>query len=277
MKSFRRISALFLALLCILALPFTVFAEEWDDGSSDDGGASKVYSYVFDDETDDTAALHLHESYAENGNVDLYDAFRETALYDASLYISIGNVKFFLTAKTVQDTVKRGEPVMLYVKEIETDAEAEETASDSSGENASGEESEEKADVIYEMSLGGIPFEYGKLKVQIKHKTDNADAIRVVATDENGGETDLQSAYADNLVTFFPESNTFTVRITEEPVPEGRSTLLILLSGILALLILLSVVLIILLKTGWLKRRYCGDPSSSPDPKKARADEGELQ
>lgn len=253
----RRVFALFLVLMLFFCASFPISAlDDSDFDLSDDGGGSseKVYSYNYDEEKGE-ASIHLHNSYAEKGNVDLRDAFVETAGYYCSLYINLGNVKLFLSAKTVADTAEKGEPVMLYVKKLvaEEEADGESEASDTETETEA-DKNALPSDVLYEISLGGIEFEYHSLKIQLKHRTDHAERLRILASDESGVESELKWAYSDALVSFFPESGDFTLRITEEARPDSTSKLLLLLAGALGVLIVLSAVTAILLKKGTVRK-----------------------
>jgi len=251
MSRASRICTLLLVFLLVLLSPLCIYAGEDDDHSGDDGEdimPSKLYSYSFE-EGDTQASLHLHRVYAERGNVDLLDAFVETAEHGVSLYISLGDFKLYLTAGLVSQIAKRGEPVTIYVKEI-----VEETNGSDTDETVdSGEET--PVDVVYDVDLG-FEFDREALKIQIKHKTKHADRLRVLSIDENGSETELTSSYGSSLVAFFPEQSAFTLRITEDPPPEGASRLPVLLSGILLVLVALSVVLIVLLRRGTLESMY---------------------
>ena len=253
MSRMSRIYALLLAFLLILLTPFSVYAEGDEDDDSwgnDSIRPSKLYSFAYEG-NNAQGAIHLHKSYAERGDVDLLDAFIETAEKGGSMYINAGDVKLYLSKKLVSKIAARREPVMIYVKEriAESDVDTDETVGADTIEDGI------PVDVVYDVDLG-VEFEPGAFKVQVKYATKNADGIRVLSIDESGKETVLKSAYGNSLVAFFPERTAFTLRITEEPPAEGLSKILVLLSGVLILLVALSAVTVVLLRRGVLKRAF---------------------
>lgn len=254
MSQRSRTCTLLLVFLLVFLIPFCVYADDDDFSRNDDENLTpaKLYSYSYE-EGDTQASIHLHKVYAERGNVDLLDAFTETAEYGASLFISISDVKLYLTAKLVSEIAERGEPVTIYLQE--RTAETDDAPSDGEPLETDTEEANLPVDVVYDIDLG-FKFEKESLKIRIKHKTTNADGLRVLAIDENGTETELKSSYGKSLVSFFPEEAAFTLRITEKPPSEGISKVLVLLSGILIVLVALSVVAFVLLRNGTLKRMF---------------------
>lgn len=245
-----RICTLLLIFLLVLLTPLPTFAGEDDDLSIGDEvpAPSKPYSYSYE-EGDTQASLHMHKVYAERGNVDLLDAFVETAEHSASLYISFGDFKLHLTAKLVSDIAARGEPVMLYVKERT------EESGDSSTDETLDADSGIPVDVVYDVDLG-FEFDRESIKIQIKHTTKHADRLRVLSINEDGAETELKSSYASALVTLFPVDSAFTLRITEEPAAPGIPKILVLLFAVLFVLVALSVAACVLLRSGTLKRAF---------------------
>ncbi len=247
MKNKARIFALLLVFL-FLFLPTAILAEDGDDGEETLPENWKPYSLVCE-EGKTQATLHMHPVYAERGNVDLYDAFVEASAAGMSLYVGIGDVKLHLSTKLVSDIAERGEPVLLSIKELKA-------ASDEGAGSSDGTERDElPLDARYAFDLG-FPFDTRSVRISIKHPTKNADGLHVLVSSGSGDATVLKSAYSDSLVSFFPEDSKFTLRITEEPLPERASPLPLLLAAFLLLLVAGSAVLILLLKKGTLKRIY---------------------
>ncbi len=245
MSRMSRIYALLLVFLLLFLTPFCVYAVGDEDDSYEEETLrpTKLYSFNYEEKSSQ-GSLHLHRSYAERGDVDLLAPFVETAGHGGSMYISIGDVKLYLSTKLVKEIARRGEPVLIYIKELTEETNKPDTA-----------EGGLPQDVVYDIDLG-FEFDRESLKIQIKHMTTNAEGLRVLSIDESGTETELKSSYGKSLVAFFPERTAFTLRITEEPPSEGLSKVLILLSGVLILLVALSAVTVVLLRRGVLKRAF---------------------
>lgn len=246
-----RIHALLLVFLFLLLLPLTVCAEDNKNGEHEEEEALpenwKPYSLLCEEE-DKEASLHMPAIYAERGDVDLLDAFIEVAKKNAPLFISVGSVKLYLTAKLVSDVADRGEPILLYVEEIS----AEDEKTDGEGKTAS---DELPRDAIYRFDLG-FAFSYQSVRIAVKHPTSNADSLHLISSNGNGTETVLKAAYSDSLASFFPEETAFTLRITEEPLSKKESLIPLFFIVFLLFLIAGSVALLVLIKTGKLKRIY---------------------
>lgn len=245
-----RICSLLLVFLFLFLLPLTVFADDNGDGTYEKDLLSrnqKPYSFLYE-EGEKEAFLQMHPIYAERGNVDLRDAFVQAREKGASMFLSIGSVKIYLTARLVSDVAERGDPVFLYIEKLSSEDETTDVEEETTAD-------ELPRDVIYRFDLG-FPFSYRSVRIAVKHPTSNADKLNLIASDESGTETVLKSAYDDSLASFFPKEEAFTLRITETPLPEKAPPIPLLLASILLLLVLGSVVLLVLIKTGRLKRIY---------------------
>lgn len=218
--------------------------------------ATEILSFDTEyDEDKGQITVHMHDSYAEKGTVDLYSTVRETAERGASLYIDAGKVKLYLNAAAVKVLSDRNQPIPIFAKldKVAADSETSET---SEGSDGSDETVHVETVTRVRVSLGDVDLPSGSMRIRIRYTPEDPAAVRVFARYEDGRERELTAACEKAFVAFYPEDLGDGVEflVTERPPESGTPKAPFLAALFLGAVLLASAVLLVLLKTGTLRR-----------------------
>lgn len=244
----RCVISLMCALLLLIAGTITASASN-----------SEQYDTEYDEDIG-KMTIHVHGGYMNEDTIDLRAPMLEAAEKNASVQINVGNVRLYLNASAVKQSIMTNGPLYVHSKQIQEDT-PEETTSDAEAETE--EEAVPVKEIRYKITFGNFDFEYGSLRIRIRYVPENAELISVLSRMPDGEEHTLTFGYADKYVSFYPETlNGEQELIIAERIPiEAPARLPLLLAGALGALLLASAVMTVLLMTKRGKRLFQGDAS----------------